>query len=82
MDLERIEACIEGEPEVAKIPVYSGKTNMESITGLPTEDKVPNEGEVNYDIRFFMIVSGREPVKIITNLEAQNEYYPGYDMFE
>lgn len=80
MALERIEAYIEGEPEVAKIPVYPGKTNMESITGLPTEDKVPNEGEVTYDIRFYMIVPGREPVKIIINLEAQNEYYPGYDL--
>ena len=38
MDFNMIESCIEGEPEVSKVPVYPGKTNMESITGLSTED--------------------------------------------
>ena len=80
MDLDMIESCIEGEPEVALIPVYPGKTNMENITGLSTDDKVPNEGEVTYDIRFYIIFPGEEPVKIIINLEAQNGYYPGYDL--
>ena len=79
MDFNMIESCIEGEPEVSKVPVYPGKTNMESITGLSTEDKVPNEGEAIYDIRFYIILpgKGREPIKIIINLETQNDYYPG-----
>ena len=82
MDFNMIESCIEGEPEVSKVPVYPGKTNMESITGLSTEDKVPNEGEAIYDIRFYIILpgKGREPIKIIINLETQNDYYPGYDL--
>ena len=82
MNLDMIESCIEGEPKVSKVPVYPGKTNMENITGLSTEDKVPNEGEVTYDIRFYMMLpgSGRKPMKIIINLESQNDYYPGYDL--
>jgi hypothetical protein len=49
--IEEIMECIEGEPQVASIPVNPGKTNQEAIQGLPTEDKTPTEGEITYDIR-------------------------------
>ncbi len=80
MELEQIMECIEGDPEVSCVPVYPGKTNMEQIVGMANEDHVPNEGDVTFDIRFYAIVPGDQKVKVIINLEAQNEYYPGYDL--
>ena len=47
--------CIEGTPDVGIVPLYPGKEKPEAITGLPTEDIVPNEGEVRYDIRFYAV---------------------------
>lgn len=77
---EEILECIEGEPEVGIRPVYPGKTTKEAITGLPTQDKVPNEGEVTYDIRFYAVTPEKERIKLIINVEAQKDYYPGYDL--
>lgn len=68
--ISEIRSCIEGEPEVATVPVYPGDVNTrigkqgvaveeyetEAIIGLPTEDKVPNEGTVTYDVRFHLII--------------------------
>lgn len=78
--IETIIASIEGNPEVAVVPVYPGKKMKEAVTGMLTEDKVPGEGEVTYDIRFFVITPTEERVKIIINLEAQGNFYPGYDL--
>ena len=89
-----IRSCIEGEPEVAAVPVYPGETKAgkakdssfkqknetEAITGLPTEDKVPNEGTVTYDIRFRLLTPEKEKIKIIINVEIQKNFYPGYDL--
>ncbi len=84
MDFEigEIKNCIEGEPEISSIPVNPGR-NPEKIIGMSTEDKVPNEGFITYDIRFFAIVpkkEKRETIKLIINVEAQKDYYPGYDL--
>lgn len=35
--IEEIMTSIEGEPEIATIPVYPGKVKPEAITGLTTE---------------------------------------------
>ena len=49
------------------------------ITGLNTEDSTINEGIVTYDIRFRAIVPGTgERISLIINVEAQNDFYPGY----
>ena len=87
-----IRSCIEGEPEVATTPVYPGSvrnkneagtekdTGAEAISGRSTEDKVPNEGTVTYDIRFHLITPEKEKIKIIVNVEIQKNFYPGYDL--
>lgn len=77
--IEEIERAIEGTPEISVVPVYPGKT-PEMITGMATEDKIPNEGEVRYDIRFAVFTPAKERVKLIVNIEAQKKYYPGYDL--
>ncbi len=73
-DTETIVNCIEGEPQIGRNEV------ADIITGTNTEDLVPNEGRVVFDIKFYVILPDKERTKIIINLEAQNDYYPGYDL--
>lgn len=77
--LEEIANAIE-DIEVAETPVHPGKKKTEAITGMTTEDKVPNEGEVTFDVRFYVITRNAERVKLILNVEIQKDYYPGYDL--
>lgn len=74
-----IRECIEGEPEIGTMHVRPGHT-PEAIAGMNTEDKVPGEGEITYDIRFSAVTPDKERVKLIINVEAQKNYYPGYDL--
>ena len=77
--IELIRDCIEGEPEIAKVRLRPGHT-PEAITGNATSDKVVGEGEITYDIRFFAITPDGDHIKLILNVEAQKNYYPGYDL--
>lgn len=79
MSFNEIIGCVEGEPQISTVPVHPGITNSPSITGMQTEDKVPWEGNVYYDIRFYVrIPRNSGVVKIIINVEAQKNFYPGY----
>ena len=103
--IEEIRNCIEGEPEVATMPVYPGfvkrkvsgnartledlgrvettsdrRHETAAVTGISTEDNVPNEGVVTYDVRFYLLVPSGERIKIIVNIELQKNFYPGYDL--
>ena len=77
-DIATIMECIEGEPEISKHKVYPGKTRMDAITGMNTESKETNEGEVTFDIRFYMVTKEKERIKVMVNIEAQRKYYVGY----
>jgi len=79
LPIEAISGCIEGEPEIAEVPVYPGHV-PEAITGNDTSDKVIGEGEITYDVRFYAITPEEQPVKLLLNVEAQKDYYPGYDL--
>ena len=70
--------CIEGEPEIAKIPVYPGHT-PEAITGNDTSDKVIGEGTITYDVRFYAVTPDEQRIRLLINIEAQKDYYPAYD---
>lgn len=74
------EKYIEGQPQVSGVPVLpDGEGSV--IRGLDTEDKSVHEGAVTYDIRFRAIAPGSgEPIGLIVNVEAQNDYYPGYPL--
>lgn len=78
-DLETIMECIEGQPEISTRLVYPGKRHMEAITGMNSESKEVDEGELSFDIRFYMVTKDKERIKVIVNIEAQKSYYPGYD---
>ena len=75
---EEIENCIEGEPEIGTHPVHPGKRKTEAIAGMNTESKIPNEGEVFFDVRCYAVTKGKERVKLILNVEAQKSYYLTY----
>lgn len=77
-DLEEIAEAIE-KVEISEVPIYPGR-KPQAITGMSTEDKVPNEGEVTFDIRFYVITPKGERIKLIINVEIQKDYYPGYDL--
>ena len=47
-----------------------GLSNLGKVKGLQTEDAVPNEGKIVYDIRFAACRKG-EGLKILVNVEAQ-----------
>lgn len=81
MDIDSICRCIEGEPDISTVRVNPGETNSMRVEGLSTEDKVPDEGAVYYDIRF-RAYEPRENgyIKVIVNVEAQKSFYPGYEI--
>lgn len=78
MEVDQIIDCIEGDPEIGTKSVNPGKTNTQ-ITGMNREDKVPGEGELYYDIIFYATVPKEDSsIKMIINVEAQKDFYPGY----
>ena len=72
---------IEGEPLVAEIGVHPNTSNANLITGMNTEDKSLNEGLVTYDIIFYALApKDGSLIKLILNVEAQNDASPGYPL--
>lgn len=82
MSYDEIRQCIEGNVDIEQIPVNPGLTN--TIRGNATEDAVPGEGCVYYDIRTYLWIPGTEScgIKILLNIEAQKNDTPGYDVSE
>ena len=70
---------IEGDPVISKIKVRPGHSPG-NIVGRSNSDKEIDEGEITYDILFHVITPDKQRTKIIINVEAQNNYYPGYDL--
>lgn len=82
-DVDEIaEKYIEGQPQVSAVPVLPDEGGS-IIHGLDTADKSVHEGTVTYDIRFRATVPGTgEPIGLIVNVEAQNDFYPGYPLIK
>lgn len=77
------EKYIEGQPQVSAIPVLPDEENGTIINGMDTEDKSVREGNITYDIRFNAIAPGsQEEIGLIINMEAQNEFNPGYPLIK
>lgn len=76
------EKYIEGQPQVSAFPVLPD-VNGTVISGMDTEDKSVREGTVTFDIRFRAIIPGsEEEIGLIINVEAQNDFYPGYPLIK
>lgn len=81
---EIAEKYIEGQPQVGETAVAPDETNQISrIHGTGVEDATLSEGTITYDIRFLAAapVSG-ELIRLIINIEAQNDFYPGYPLIK
>ena len=77
---EIAERYIEGQPQVSAVPVLPDEEGS-LISGMDTEDKSVHEGSITYDIRFRATVPGTgETIGLIVNVEAQNDFYPGYPL--
>ena len=76
------EKYIEGQPQVSNLPVLPDE-GYTLINGMDTADKSVREGTVTYDIRFRAIVpNSGEEIGLIVNVEAQNDFYPGYPLIK
>ena len=73
---------IQGEPSISCMAVEP-ETISPRIEGEQTEDKSGAEGTVYYDIRFHAVapVDGKM-IQLIINLEAQNDFNPGYPLLK
>ena len=90
LSIRQIIPHIEGTPEISSVSVYPGNSKesledsepaynrAEKISGMPNEDKIPEEGTVYFDIRFRVSVPQGNKVQMIINVEAQKSFYPGY----
>lgn len=87
---EIAEKYIEEKPQIGEIPVAPDeRQSAPVIQGTGVEDTTITEGTVTFDIRFTAAVpsdyesSGspdREKIGLILNVEAQNQFYPGYPL--
>ncbi len=85
-DVDEIaEKYIEGTtPQIGEVAVAPDESNKTSVIhGTGNEDASLTEGTITYDIRFYAIapVSG-ELIRLIINIEAQNDFYPGYPLIK
>lgn len=73
---------IQGEPSISRIAVEP-ETISPRIESEQTEDKSEVEGTVYYDIRFHAVapVDGKM-IQLLINLEAQNDFNPGYPLLK
>lgn len=79
-------ADAEGEPQIAQAAVHPDEeadSGGDQIKGAKTEDSTIREGTVTYDIRFYAVApQNGERIGLIINVEAQNDFYPGYPMIK
>lgn len=78
------EKYIEGTPQIGEVAVAPDESNkVPVIHGAGSEDTSLTEGTITYDIRFFATapISG-ELIRLIINVEAQNDFYPGYPLIK
>lgn len=75
MPVNEVMGSIGSDIEVGKMPVDPGMTNMGRIRGENTEDNVPREGKIFFDIRFSAYHRQKE-IKILVNVEAQRSSDP------
>ena len=79
LSVDFVRRCIEGQPQTGERTVESDWKCGEKIQGLRTEDKDAKEGMITYDIHYAAYLPrDAQRVKILINVEAQRDFYPGY----
>ena len=85
IDVKEIaEKYIEGTPQISSVAVMPDETNTTSrISTTGVEDVTVTEGTITFDIRFLAIApKSGEHISLIINVEAQNNFYPGYPLIK
>ena len=78
---EIVSHYISGTPQISEVSISPDETNSSRIDGTGLEDTTITEGTITYDIRFFAKApNSGEPIRLIINVEAQNDFYPGYPL--
>lgn len=71
LSIEEIMKCIVPESvKTGEVDVNPGLTNLGKVESLQTENSVPGEGYITFDIRFILHYD-EEELEIIINIEAQ-----------
>lgn len=80
---EIAEKYIESQPQVGEVAVAPDETNVTKIRGIGNVDTSLTEGKVTYDIRFLASApASNEMIQLIINVEAQNQFKPGYPLIK
>lgn len=80
---EIVEKYIESQPQVSEVAVAPDETNVTKIRGIGNVDTSLTEGKVTYDIRFLASApASNEMIQLIINVEAQNQFKPGYPLIK
>ena len=75
--------CIQDAPEISTIPLRADEEELLKLDGLNTESSSLTEGVVYYDIRFRAVLPRSEKkIKLIINVEAQDNFTPGYSLLK
>jgi len=75
MPINEIMSCIGNDIEIGSKPLDAGLSNLGRIKDSNTEDNIPGEGIIFYDIRFTAYHRQSE-MKILINVEAQKSSDP------
>ena len=83
ISIEEIIKCIQGKPEIDKVLIQDVSIPTR-IGSEQTEDASDREHTIFYDIRFTATVPSTdgEIIELIINLEAQNDFNPGYPLLK
>lgn len=76
MTIEDIITSIGEDIEIETRPLDAGLSNMGRVNASSTEDNIPGEGKIVFDIRFTAYHKEAE-MKFLINLEAQRSSDPG-----
>lgn len=85
LNRNQIVSCIE-DVEISETsgdrlkPKRITRPEPEAVAGMNTEDADPDSGTARFDVKFYIRTHGRPRVKIIINVEIQQDSYPGYDL--
>ena len=61
LSIQEIMDCIDRSSiRVGVVPVEPGLTNMDKVESIQTEDAIPNEDYITYDIRFVLAAAAME----------------------
>ena len=83
LSVEQIEACIEGEVHISDVLVDDVPVKTERIAGLNNEASKYGADYITYDLLTYLKIpqEGKtEYLKLLVNIESQNEDKPGYDI--